>query len=436
MTLFLTRRFYLCMAVIVLLFVLGYVCAPFFMVAQIVLGVFLVEVAVDICMLYFKAGDMHAERQCSDRFSNGDSNEVLLSFVNPYPFRVNLEIIDEVPIKFQMRDFVLRYKMMPDEQREDKYYLIPTERGEYTFDRIRLFFSTRIGLVQRRFTCGTPFQVKVYPSYSHLSLYGYLAIHHRLNEYGVKRIRHVGEDTEFDQIKDYVPGDEYRNINWKASARTGVLKVNVYQQERSQDMYCIIDKGRMMQQVSQGLTFLEHAINASLALSYVAVKKDDRAGILSFAGDIDSFISPSKNNGHMQMLMESLYKQQTIFSDSDYSQLAQHVVHSIPKRSLMVLFANFSTLNSLTRELPFLMQISSRHKLIVVVFRDREMDDFSLNGATDVESIYQQVCVEHYIAEKNLLIGKLHQAGIATVFTYPENLSVNVINKYIEIRRF
>lgn len=432
----LTQRFFIVAAVMVLLFLLAYVLPPLFIVAKVLTGMWALVVLADVWMLFGKARKMEAERTCQERFSNGDENPVTVRFNNPYPFAARVDVIDEMPVQFQMRDFILHAKVAKGEERTVRYVLTPKTRGEYRFDRIRLFFTSPIGLLQRRFTRGTAFTVKVYPSFAHLSLYSMLAIHHNLTDLGIKRVRQVGADTEFDQIKDYVQGDDYRNINWKASARANSLKVNVYQQERSQAIYSIIDKGRMMQQTAHGMTFFDYAINATLALSYVALKKEDYAGLLSFAKTVDGYVPAAKQGGQIQKLMESLYKEQTIFSESDYSALVTTLRQKVTKRSLIVLYANFATMNQLQRELPYLRQISSQHRLIVVIFKDQEMDNFMAAPPANTEEYYQQMMVEKYQEEKELIAKTLRQNAITTIVTLPDNLSVSVINKYLDVRRF
>jgi len=436
MSLFLTKRFFYVATALILLFVLGYPFPFLFHVARVLLCVWIVLIGVDFWLLYrVPSGEMKAVRKCSDRFSNGDANEVSISVNNPYLFKSHVEVVDEMPVDFQMRNFVLRDTLLPQEERSLTYTLTPHHRGIYSFDRIRIFFTSPLCLLQRRYTRGEPQDVKVYPSFSHLTLYSLLC-NHRLDEYGIKRIRQVGADTDFEQIKDYVQGDEYRHINWKASARTHQLKVNVYQQDRSMPVYSIVDKGRMMQQSAFGNTYLELAINASLALSYVALKKDDQAGLVTLAKDVDSFVTARKQGPQIQALMEALYGQQTLFGESDYSALSTLFTQRVTKRCLAVLFANFATMNALERELPYLLQIAHRHQLMVVLFRDREMEAFVDRQPKNTEDYYQQIAVEKYYREKRLIINKLRQNNILTLYTLPENLSVGIINKYLEYRRF
>ena len=178
-----------------------------------------------------------------------------------------------------------------------------------------------------------------------------------LHEMGLKRIRRIGHNTDFEQIKDYIPGDDYRTINWRATARRHQLMVNQYQEERSQPVYSVIDKGRMMQQAFAGMTLLDYAINAALVLSYVAVRKEDKAGLVTFSDGFDTFVSASNQPGHIRRLQEALYAEQTQFAESDFSALLVGLSHRVSRRSLMVLYTSFTGLVSLRRQLPYLRRL-------------------------------------------------------------------------------
>ena len=321
---FLTRRFYIALVLVILLLGSGYVFAPFFVIGQWALFVLLLVVLADVYSLYRIRG-IRAFRQCADRFSNGDENEVSIRVESSYPHPVSLEIIDEIPFIFQKRDVDFQVKLGANEGKTVTYRLRPTHRGVYSFGHIRVFVTGKIGFISRRYTCAEPLDIKVYPSYLMLHQYELLAISDNLTELGIKRIRRVGHHTEFEQIKEYVKGDDYRTINWKASARRHELMVNVYQDERSQQIYNVIDKGRVMQQAFRGMTLLDYAINASLVLSYVAMRKEDKAGLVTFDEHFDTFVPASKQPGYMQTLLESLYSQQTTFGETDFSALCVHL---------------------------------------------------------------------------------------------------------------
>lgn len=430
---YLTSRFYIALVVVILLLGSGYVFAPLFVIGKWALFVFFLLVLVDGYMLYRVRG-IEAFRHCADRFSNGDENEVSVRVESSYSHPVSLEIIDEIPFVFQKRDVDFRLKLAAKEGKTISYRLRPTRRGVYSFGHIRVFATSRLGLISRRYTCGKPLDIKVYPSYLMLRQYELLAMSDNLTELGIKRIRRIGHHTEFEQIKEYVKGDDYRTINWKASARRHELMVNVFQDERSQQIYNVIDKGRVMQQAFRGMTLLDYAINASLVLSYVAMRKEDKAGLVSFDEHFDTFVPAAKQPGHMQTLLENLYAQQTTFGETDFSSLCVHLNKHVSKRSLLVLYTNFSNIGSMTRQLAYLKQLNRQHRLLVVFFEDAELKEYISRPAKDTEDYYHQVIAEKFAFEKRLIVSTLKQNGIYSLLTTPENLSIDVINKYLEMK--
>lgn len=431
---FLTRRFYIALAVVTGIIAAGYLYAPLFDIGRWLLLLFTMLCIADFCLLYGKRG-ISAFRQCGERFSNGDDNDVRIPVESTYPFPLAIEVIDEIPVEFQQRDICFRARLAAQGEQTIRYRLRPTRRGVYAFGSIRVFAASPLSLLQRRYTCGQPQQVKVYPSYLMLRQYELLAIHNHLTETGIKRIRRVGNNTEFEQIKDYVVGDDYRTINWRATARRHQLMTNVYQQERSQQVFCLIDKGRVMQQAFRGMTLLDYAINASLALAYVAMRKEDRAGLVTFADDFGSYVPASRQQGQMQTMLEVLYAQQTLFGETDFSALSTHVNKHVAKRSLMVLFTNFWGTVELRRQLPYLQQLNRRHKLLVVFFEDAELADYARRRADNEEEQFRHVIAEKFIYEKRLIAVTLRQYGIAALLTTPDSLSVDVINRYLELKQ-
>lgn len=429
----LCNRFYIALLFVILLLGGGFVFAPIFVVGQWMLLVLAGAVLVDGFLLYRVRG-IEAYRHCSERFSNGDENQVRIRLENLYNRTIALEVIDEVPFIFQLRTINFRVSLQREEGKTIEYLLRPTRRGVYSFGRIRVFAMTRIGLLSRRYTFGESQDVKVYPSFLMLHRYELLAFSDNLTELGIKRIRRIGHHTEFEQIKEYVKGDDYRTINWKASARRHQLMVNVYQDERSQQIYNVVDKGRVMQQAFRGMTLLDYAINASLVLSYVAMKKEDKAGLVTFDEHFDTFVPDSKQAGHLQTLLENLYSQQTTFGETDFSALCVHMNKHINKRSLLILYTNFTNLAGMNRQLAYLQQLNRQHRVLVVFFEDADLKEYIAQPANDTEGYYRHVIAEKFAYEKRLIVSTLKQNGIYSLLTTPENLSIDVINKYLEMK--
>ncbi|MBQ3754043.1 MAG: DUF58 domain-containing protein [Prevotella sp.] len=440
---YLRRRFYLLLLAVALVTGLGYAYAPLFTVGRLLTLLLLIATLADVALLWHRRA-ITAERRLSTRFSNGDDNPVTISVESTYPFPVRIEVIDELPFQFQQRDFSSLFSASSPSRllcsggaaAHLAYSLRPTRRGVYSFGHVLAFASTHLGLVERRYRCASPCDVCVYPSFQKLHQYELMAISQNLQQPGIKRIRRIGHNTEFEHIRDYLRGDDYRTVNWRATARLSRPMVNVYQDERSQQVFCIVDKGRVMQQAFEGMTLLDYAINASLALSYVAMRKEDRAGLITFNDNLETFVAADRRPGHINKLMETLYAEQTNFEETDFSALSVGIGRHISKHSLLILFTNFMGLVSLQRQLPFLQQIARRHRLLVVFFDDVELQQFVDSPAATAEQRCQHEVAEKFVAEKQFVSATLRQYGILSLLTSPLELTVDVINRYLAVRAF
>ncbi len=431
---FLSKRFYIAGLAIILLLILGYIFPYLLWAGHVSIVLLMLISIVEIVLLWSRKKGADAGRYCAPRFSNGDNNDVRIMIESNYPFAVKVDVIDEIPLIFQHRDILFRIKMKSRGREIIHYKLRPVKRGEYDFGKIHLYITSLIGLVYRRIKCGEPVNVAVYPSYIMLHKYEIMAIHNNLTELGIKKIRRIGHNTEFEYIKEYIKGDDYRTINWKASARMHFPMVNIYQDERSQQIYNVIDKGRIMQNAFKDMTLLDYAINASLVLSFVAIRKEDKAGIVTFAENFETFVPAGKQAGQMQQILEKLYRQQTTFGESDYSSLYVHINKYINKRSLLIIYTNFDTIIGMERQIEYLRRLAHHHLVLVVFFEDMELKAFAAKHPTSIEGYYQQTITEKFIFEKKHVVTKLNRHGIYSLLTTPENLSVDVINKYLEFK--
>jgi len=415
-------------------FVLSYFFPAWFRIGGLILLLLLMAVVIDSILVYGKKNGMAAERIVSDRFSIGDDNKVFIRLFNHYSFPVRTSIIDELPAQFQERKWIRKIKIGSTAESQLEYVLKPTTRGEYIFEDINVYVHAPLQLVKRRYIFAAQQVVRVYPSYVQMRRYQLLAVSNRLQEAGVKRIRKIGHSMEFEQIKEYVRGDDFRTINWKATARKDYLMVNSYTDERSQQIYCLINKGRVMKMPFGGLTLLDHAINASLVLCNVALVKQDKAGIITFEKNLDTFLQADKKPTQMNLVLESLYKQKTDFLESDFEKLFSVIRNRVTNRSLLVLFTNFESAESLQREMPALKKIARYHLLLVVFFENTELKSVIEKKAGSLEEIYIKTIAEKFAYEKRLMVKELHKNGIPSILTTPENLTVNTVNKYLELK--
>jgi uncharacterized protein (DUF58 family) len=417
-----------------MIFVLSYFFPALYRIGGLLLLLLGIAVLIDSLLIYSKKKGVNGVRLTTDRFSIGDENKVVLELSNQYLFPVRLSVIDEIPEQFQDRTWLRKVTISSKSTATIEYWLTPVTRGEYIFHAINVFVHAPFKLVKRKYTFDVQKVVKVYPSYIQMRRYQLLAVSNRLQEVGVKRIRKLGHSMEFEQIKEYVRGDDYRTINWKATARKDSLMVNNYTDERSQQIYCIINKGRVMKMPFGGMTLMDYAINASLILSNVALVKQDKAGLITFAENLDTFVLADKKTTQINILLETLYKQQTNFNESDFEKLFSVVRNRVTNRSLLILFTNFESLESLQREMPALKKMARYHLLLVVFFENSELKELIEAKVSKLEDVYIKTIAEKFAFEKRLMVKELHKNGIQSILTTPENLTVNTVNKYLELK--
>ena len=210
--------------------------------------------------------------------------------------------------------------------------------------------------------------------------------------------------------------------------------VNNFTYEKSQQVYCLIDKGRVMKMPFEGMSLLDYAINATLVLSRVALVRQDKAGLLTFADQIGTFLPAGRKSTQMSHILEILYNQQTKFQEPDYEKLHVMVRMRITQRSLIVLFTNFESLSGLQRQLPYIRSIAKQHLVLVVFFENTGLVQLRKMEAGTIEEVYTKTIAEKFAYEKRLIVKELQQHGIATILTPPENLTVETVNKYLEIK--
>lgn len=415
-------------------FILSYWFKWLYPIAWLLILVLVAAFLFDIFLLYGSGKGIRAKRLLPNKLSNSDLNKIRIQFDTHYPFSTSIGLIDELPQQFQKRDFEYRTKCVKGEQQVFDYTVRPTDRGEYVFGNLNVYASSPLRIVKRRFVFQKDHMVPVYPSIIQLQQYDFLAINNRLSNIGLKKIRKLGHTQEFEQIKDYVPGDDIRTLNWKATAKRNQLMVNQYQDEKSQPVYSLIDTGRVMKMPFNGLKLLDYAINSALAFSNVALKRNDKTGLVSFSKNVENFLPAAQKSTYLNNILETLYNIDTEFTDSDFGALYGHIKRKINQRSLLLLYTNFEHISALKRQLPYLLALAKKHVLVVIFFENSELEKLIATDAEDLQAIYHKTIAEKFSLDKKLMQKELQRYGIQTILTKPEQLTVNTINKYLEIK--
>lgn len=433
-SLHLKSRFFLALGACVVLFAISFGLPLLFPLAQTLLVALIALTLTDVVLLFGSKGQLVAKRRTGKMLSLGDSNNLALLVRNEMPLALNLSIYDELPIKLQRRDFTIQIDLKPYEEQVLSYSVKPLSRGEYNWGKTNLLASTQIGMVARQFKVSNEEMVPSFPSIIQMKKYELLAFAKTSTFDGIKKVRRLGHSYEFEQIKNYVQGDDIRSINWKATSRRNTLMVNQYEDERSQQMYSIIDKSRAMHMPFNGLSLLDYAVNTSLVISNIALKKYDKAGLISFSDTIGSTLKAERSPVQIKKILNALYNEKAYVKEANYDLLYRSAKNIIRSRSLVFLYTNFESIYAMERALPVLQKINRHHVLVVMIFENTELMDHSRKKVEFLTDIYTQTISDKLILEKKHMVLKLKKHGIHTILSRPEDLSINTVNKYLELK--
>ena len=439
-SLFLTSRPFAALAVLTAVFVAAFFWPPLLAAGQTGVALLALAVLIDVLALYAVGGGLDGTRDVPAKMSLGDPNEIDVAIRSRCPFAVRTVVIDEVPVQFQARDAETTVRVPARGEAAFRYTLRPTTRGTYGFGHLLLYATGPLGLVRRRFRAAEGGEAAVYPSILQMQRYAFLATSDRLQEAGVRRVRRLGQTMEFDQVRAYVPGDDRRSVNWRATARRGetsggqTLYVNTYQEERAQPVVAAIDMGRAMRSPFDGLTLVDHAVNASLVLLNTALLTDDRAGLVAFDQEVRTVLRPTRTPATLPTLLDALYRLDPGFRDPSFEALYGALRTQIRQRSLVLLFTNIDTVAGLERQLPYLRQIAKMHRLCVVLFENTGIRELLAARSERLEDVYVKAVAEGLALETREVARTLERHGIGALVTRPESVTSDAVNRYLQIR--
>ena len=433
--LFVHKTFYIIGLGIVAIFILAFFIPILLYFGYILLFCLGVVVTTDIFLQFFTQKGIQAARITPEKLSNGDINTIGLRIKNNYSFPIKIEIVDEIPPIFEFRSFSIKGSIKAHNEWQSTYSIKPVHRGRYSFGALHIFVTSPIGLMIRRFSTDADVALPVYPSFIKLREQTFASNKYSNELHGEHKIRRIGHTMEFEKIKDYVLGDDVRSLNWKATAKANKLMVNQYQEERAQTFYCVIDNGRVMKMPFDNLTLLDYAINASLALSNLILKKHDLVGLISYSKRVDHFIKASKSVKQLAIINETLYNLVTDFKESDFQRLYIEIKKNVPHRSTLFIFSNFETMDGMQRQLPVLQKLAKSHKVVVIMFQNAEVNGYLSQPTTTLQDVIDKTVAEKLLYEKKLIIQELQLHGIPTIFTEPQKLTSSVIQFYLQLKK-
>lgn len=431
---FLGNRFLLVYGGITLLFVISFYWSTLFVVVQFLLVAAILATLLDFFLLHGNLFSIGVSRPVKPVLSLSDPEKIVLQLTYNLPYQAKITLIDEVPHQLEMRDMLLKDNLVGNSEKSYQYTVQPVTRGEYHFGKTHIFMQSFLGLLERKLTFDTEQETKVYPSTTQMKQFEMSTLRNSNPFLGIKKMRRIGQSYEFEQIRNYVSGDDYRSVNWKATGRANELMVNQFQDEKSQSIYFIIDKGRSMKLPFGGMSLLDYSINTTLAAANIALKKGDRVGLITVREQVDSVIKADSGMRHLRSIHEALYKEQPGHLEPNFEMLYTLISKAIRTRSLFFFFTNMESENNLMRNLPLLRSISKRHLLVVVNFENSGLAEYSETPAESAQDVYFKVAAKKRGLDKKLMLKILRSAGINAFLTQPKDLSSNTINKYLELK--
>ena len=389
-----------------------------------------------------RPGAIEVERINDSKLSLGAENAITLLLANRGQRPISFELRDEFPYQFISDSATLKGAIAAYDIHEARYHLRPLQRGNYQFGDINIRYLSALRTFVRQARYPAEAQVKVYPNVLDVRKYDLLARRGLLFELGLRANRQFGAGTEFSRLREYNTDDEFRRINWKATARRGKPIAAEYETERSQYIISMIDTGRLMRPPigdpstgsGHGLAKLDYAINTALLLSYVAMLKGDHVGLLTFADDVRTYLAPKRGKGQFYRMLEALYNVQFEPVEADYGQALAYLGVKHKRRSLVIMFTDLVTLDAAKPLIVHMARLAQRHLPLCVVISDPNITRLAAQPPRDSDTVYQRAVAEMLLDERRVVLDTLNRSGVLTLDVPADKLTVSVINKYLELK--
>lgn len=390
---------------------------------------------IDLITLIFIRKKVTCKRKLEPKLSLGDLQQIKYLLVNESGYRLKCDLVDELPYQLQHRAILGNSILKKYESSEFDFNIFPTERGEYHFGKLYMMLSTsHLGLIKFRKLAENETTLQVYPSILQMKKHAIQIFSKTASSYGIRKVRMVGENDEFEHLRNYVSGDNIKSINWKATSRKNEIIVNQYEDSKSQSIYCLIDKGRAMQMPFEGLSLLDYSINASLVISNIILQKYDKAGLITFSNAISSMVQADNKQIQLQTINEHLYKQTTDFKESNFELLYYTLRQKMNRRGILFLFTNFEQLHEVEDNEYYIKAIAKKHILVIISFINTEILAATKKDCNLKSEVYEKTIAKSLYNEKYKIMSLMQSYGAQVIITTPDKLNINVINKYLEIK--
>lgn len=375
------------------------------------------------------------ERLDGEKLSLFENEKIKISIYNKNDKKIHVEIMDEVPdFHFETQKQYIDQYIAPHEKEIFEYEVIPKKRGAFTFGKLHIRYDGYLKLCRKQFIANIEKEYKVYPNLKDLRKHKLAVYNTLVHKDGRKRLKILGKGTEFESLREYVAGDEYRKINWIATARENKPIVNQYEPEKNQHVYVMIDTGRPMSYSIRGQSKLDIAINTGLLLCDIVNQNGDQSGLMVFNTEIEAFIPPGKGSGHRNRLMEALYHVEHSKATSNHEEAFFFFKGKERRRSLVCLFTDFDTIEEAEDMIRVLPVMSKNNIVIIVLITDEKLENMASLPMKKEEDAYIKSVAIEMLRDRKKLINLLNTKGIMCIECKPEKITSDVINKYIYVK--
>ena len=382
-----------------------------------------------------KTGDFKIEREMEERFAMGAHNHVTVRVANRARRPVTLRIKDEYPPEMELVDpREVQMIIAAGRSREWRYDLLPTARGKYSFGEIQVRFQSKYGLIWKQLSYPASSDVKVYPDIREARKNELYAHRNRRPELGLRRMRVRGQGREFESLREFVVGDEIRHISWPATARRGKVITRQYTIERSQNVVVLLDTGRLMTARIGKLSKLDHAINATLSIAYVAASGGDNVGLLAFSRRVISYLPPRKGRDQVKQIMEALYSLEPQMIEPSYARSFNFFNANCQRRSLVVILTDLVDRDASAELLEHTSKLMPRHLPLIVTIGDTDLRELVRARPTSSAEVYRQSVAEGVLRQREEALSRIHHLGGLALDVPAGRLSIELVNKYLEVK--
>ncbi|MCK5687005.1 DUF58 domain-containing protein [bacterium] len=392
---------------------------------------------VSLIMLDYKMTpqkqDIEVERICPGKLSIGEKNKITIKILNRSRRDISIRVHDEYPVEFEKEnpDKRIDIQIKKRSMVEISYFVTPLNRGAFEFRNIVMSYRGILELIDIHVSFQKDTCVRVYPNIKSISKFELMVRRSHLMETGITTERRRGTGTEFESLKEFTRDDEYRKIDWKASARRNKLICRQYQAEINQSIIVAIDCSRPMGAMVDKFNLLDYAVNATLLLGHLVTKKEDKIGLLVFSDKVHQFIPPSRGKKQYHYFLEQLYNLHPRRVEPEYEPAFKFLMNTRCKRSLFIILTDLASGVAHEKLRESISLVSSKHLVVVLSVTNPDFKDSARKIPDTVEEVYRKVVAQETI-EKMRLAGKsVEKIGVKTHFLGPEELTTSLLGSYL-----